>query len=127
MGNINDQVNRGVDISTRLNQFAHSMDEPLAVVNVPELLERVVLLMRRLAKRRGIELDGGGSDQDLAITSDPFRLQLVLASVIEHLTEAMESEAKIILHPESGPRKMTILLEAEGPRKPGWAGWKRKH
>jgi hypothetical protein len=34
LGNINDQVKRGVDISSRLNQFAHSMDEPLAEVNL---------------------------------------------------------------------------------------------
>ena len=77
LGNINDQVHRSVDIATRLNQFAHSMDEPLGEVNVADLLERVVLLMRRLAKRQGIELSAAAADRDLSLTSDPFRLQLV--------------------------------------------------
>jgi signal transduction histidine kinase len=120
LGNINDQVKRGVDISSRLNQFAHSMDEPLAMVNVPELLERVVLLMRRLAKRRGIELTAEATDQDLAIMSDPFRLQLVLATVIEHLTEAMESGGSIILQAQGAPPDVTILLLAQGSKKDGW-------
>jgi C4-dicarboxylate-specific signal transduction histidine kinase len=122
LGNINDQVKRGVDISGRLNQFAHSMDEPLAVVNLPELLERVVLLMRRLAKRRGVELTAEAAGQDLAIMSDPFRLQLVLATVIEHLAEALESGGNIILQAQGAPPEAIILLEAQGPKKPGWEG-----
>ncbi len=120
LGNINDQVKRGVDISGRLNQFAHSMDEPLAAVKVPELLGRVVLLMRRLAKRRGIELSAEAADPDLVITSDPFRLQLVLGSVIEYLTEAMDGEGSIILQAQGTPPEVTILLAALGPKKAGW-------
>jgi C4-dicarboxylate-specific signal transduction histidine kinase len=120
LGNINDQVKRGVDISSRLNQFAHSMDEPLAEVNIPELLGRVVLLMRRLAKRRGIELTAGAADQNLAIMSDPFHLQLVLASVIENLTDTLESGGSIILQAQGTPQEVTILLEAQGPKKAGW-------
>jgi signal transduction histidine kinase len=120
LGNINDQVKRGVDISNRLNQFAHSMDEPLAAVNVPELLARVVLLMRRLAKHRGIELTAEAKEAELAIRSDPFRLQLVLAAVIENLTEAMEGEGSITLQLQGAPPEVTILLAALGPKKTGW-------
>jgi C4-dicarboxylate-specific signal transduction histidine kinase len=120
LGNINDQVKRGVDISSRLNQFAHSMDEPLAAVNISELLGRVVLLMRRLAKRRGIELTSEATSSDLVIMSDPFRLQLVLASVIESLTEALEGEGSIILQSQGAPPEVTILLTAHGPKKAGW-------
>ena len=120
LGNINGQVKRGVDISSRLNQFAHSMDEPLAEVNVPELLERVVLLMRRLAKRRGVELTAESNNQDLAIMSDPFRLQLVLATVIEHLTEALAGGGNIILQAQGTPQEVTVLLEGQGPKRADW-------
>jgi C4-dicarboxylate-specific signal transduction histidine kinase len=122
LGNINDQVKRGVDISGRLNQFAHSMDEPLAAVNLAELLDRLVLLMRRLAKRRGIELTAQASDRGLVIMSDPFRLQLVLATVIEHLTGALESGGSIILQAQGAPPEVAILVEAQGPKKSGWEG-----
>lgn len=120
LGNINDQVKRGVDISCRLNQFAHSMDEPLAEVNLAEFLGRVVLLMRRLAKRRGIELSALALDPQLAILTDPFRLQLVLAAVIENLTEAMAEGGSIILRADGTPQEVTILLEAQGPKKADW-------
>jgi signal transduction histidine kinase len=122
LGNINDQVKRGVDISSRLNQFAHSMDAPLAEVNLAELLGRVVLLMRRLAKRRGIELTAEAPAPDLTIMSNPFHLQLVLGMVIEQLSEAMETGGSIILQAEGAPREVAILLEARGPKKAGWEG-----
>jgi|UniRef100_A0A7V6DP15 C4-dicarboxylate-specific signal transduction histidine kinase len=119
--NINDQVKRGVDISERLNQFAHSMDEPVAEVNIPELLDRVVLLLRRLVRRRGIELAAAAHDQDLVIRSDPFRLQLVLASVIEQLTEVLTEGSGIILQAQGTPQEVTILVEAQGVQKVGLA------
>ena len=122
LGNINDQVNRGVDITTRLNQFAHSMDEPLISVNVADLLGRVVLLMRRLAKRQGIELTAEAADRDLSLMSDPFRLQLVLASIIEELAGSLGSGAAIALQTASAPREVTIFLEVRGAEKPGWQG-----
>jgi C4-dicarboxylate-specific signal transduction histidine kinase len=121
LGNINQQVNRGVDITTRLNQFAHSMDEPLAMVNVPGLLEQVILLMRRLAKRRGVELKAV-SGGDLSLVSDPFRLLLVLGSVIDQLADSLESGGEIVLQFQEASQGATILLEMQGPQKPGWQG-----
>jgi len=122
LGNINDQVRRGVDITSRLNQFAHSMDEPVARVVVAELLERVALLMRRLARRQGIDLTATAPDRDLSLRSDPFRLQLVLATVIEHLVGTLESGGGIVLHGEGTPREVTVLLAVQGTKKPEWAG-----
>ncbi len=120
LGNINDQVKRGVDISGRLNQFAHSMDEPLAEVNVPELLGRIVLLMRRLAKHRGVELTAGEQTPNITFRSDPFRLQLVLASAIECLVGALPEGGSIILRGSGTPQEVIILLEAQGSKKAGW-------
>ncbi len=122
LGNINTQVNRSVDITTRLNEFAHSMDEPHIQVNVADLLERVVLLMRRLAKRKGIDLSALASDRDLSLVSDPFRLQLVLATVIEQLAEVLEAGGGITLQTAGTPREVTILLAVHGTKKPDWEG-----
>ena len=119
LGNINQQINRGVDITTRLNQFAHSMDEPLAKVNVPALLEQVILLMRRLAKRRGIELKAV-SEGDLSLMSDPFRLLLVLGSVIDRLADSLESGGEIVLRSQEAPPGAAIFLDIQGTKKPGW-------
>jgi len=122
LGTIDDQVRRGVVLATRLNQFAHSMDEPLATVKVPDLLELVVALMQRLVRRRGLELQALTPDREMSLTSDPFRLQLVLASVIEELAEGLEAGGKIILQAPPASPEVTILVEVQGQKKGAWEG-----
>jgi hypothetical protein len=85
-------------------------------------LELVVALMQRLARRRGIELQAMALDGDASFMSDPFRLQLVLASVIESLFDALESGGKIILQAPPVSQGITILLEVQGQKKAGWEG-----
>jgi hypothetical protein len=78
--------------------------------------------MRRLAKRQGIELRAEVADRDLAVVSDPFRLQLVLASVIEHLAQSLEAGGGIVLGAQGTPREVTMLLEVQGTKKAEWQG-----
>ena len=120
LGTIDEQVRRGVVLATRLNQFAHSMDEPLATIKVPDLLELVVALMQRLVRRRGLELQALTPDREISFTSDPFRLQLVLASVIEELADGLESGGRIILQAPPASQEVTILLEVQGQKKGAW-------
>jgi len=122
LGTINEQVNRGVVLATRLNQFAHSMDEPLAEVKLADLLELVVALMQRLARRRGVALTALAPDREVTLRSDPFRLLLVLAAAIEQLSEVLESGGQIILQSPSAPKGVAVLLEVQGSKKPGWEG-----
>lgn len=120
LGSIKEQVNRGVILATRLNQFAHTMDEPLATIKVADLLELVVALMQRLVRRRSVELQAMAPDRDASFRSDPFRVQLVLASVIEHLAEALEAGGKIILQTLPASQEVLILCETQGQKKVGW-------
>jgi signal transduction histidine kinase len=123
LGNINDQVNRGVDITTRLNQFAHSMDEPLTSVHLPSLLGQIVMLMRRLAKRRGIELKAG-SQGERAVMSDPFRLLLVLGSVIDTLADHLEPGGEIRLELlDAPPGPPSLWLSRALPSLNGKTPW----
>lgn len=120
LGSINEQVHRGVALATRLNQFAHSMDEPVASIKIADLLELVAALMQRLARQREMELEVIAPDRDESFRSDPFRVQLVLASVIDQLAEVLESGGKIILQPLPAAQNVTILCEAQGPKQAGW-------
>ena len=122
LGTINEQVNRGVVLATRLNQFAHSMDEPLAEVRLAELQELVVALMQRLARRRGVVLAALAPDREVSFRSDPFRLLLVLCSIIEHLADSLESGGKILLQAPPAKEGVAILLEIQGAPKAGLEG-----
>jgi len=120
---INNQVNRGVILATRLNQFAHSMDEPWTEVKMADLLELAVSLLQRLVRRREIELKAATPEADLSIRSNPFRLLLILDSVIERLPEVLKPGGQIVLQSSPAPEGLAILLEVQGPKQAGWEGF----
>ena len=47
LGNIHNQIGRGIEITKQLNIFAHSMDESLARIDVNEIMGLVVILLKR--------------------------------------------------------------------------------
>jgi len=122
LGSIDGQVKRGVDITTRLNQFAHSMDEARTAVAVDDLLDRVVFLMQRFARRQSLELKAIPPEREMSVMSDLFRLQLVLSAVIEPLAEVVEAGGGIVLKAQSTDQEVRIFVEAQGNKKPGWEG-----
>jgi len=99
LAGIQGQVARGVEISTRLNRFAHSMDEPVITLDLNEIIDQVVFLNQRQARLKQTELRGIPSGEGLRIETDPFRLQLVLAAAIYYLLDRSSPKDLIILRP----------------------------
>jgi C4-dicarboxylate-specific signal transduction histidine kinase len=81
---IREQVGRGMEISGMLNKFAHSMDEPEALVKVNELLAQLSVLVQRFAKLKKIELILNPLEAPVEIRIDPFLLQLILVACLEY-------------------------------------------
>lgn len=84
LATIREQVKRGIEISDRLNRFAHSMDEPTALLKVDEFLYQIVFLMKRLARLRKIQLTVIPAEPSPTLHTDPFRLQMVLSACLEY-------------------------------------------
>jgi hypothetical protein len=84
---IRGQVNRGMEIGERLNQFAHSMDNPRVTLDVNELLDLTVFLMERFASLRNIRLRWTPVDPPLVIDIDPFLMLFLFGSCIDHCLE----------------------------------------
>ncbi len=57
---IEEQVRRGVEITSRFNRFAHSMDHACADIDLNSILTQTVSLAQRLAALRNVELKGAG-------------------------------------------------------------------
>lgn len=86
LATIRKQVDRGMIISETLNAFAHSMDESKARIAIHELLDRLVFLMQRFSRLSNVQLTRDHTHQiepPPVIFSDPFKLQLSIASCIE--------------------------------------------
>lgn len=77
------QVRRGVELSDRLNRFAHTPDESRARVDLHQALEDAVFLARRFARLKRIELNVGSSGDRPRLCVSPFRLQSAVFAAME--------------------------------------------
>jgi len=107
------QVDRGVNITTRLNRFAHSPDHSHASLDLNEITEQMVLLASRFARLKLVVLESSPSDPALIITSDPVLLEMALFESIEILLNVTGSGGKITLSPRKIQNKYVLGVSWE--------------
>lgn len=71
---INKQTERADQIVKNLNQFAHSVDEPLASVEFAEHILLVCSLAQRLASLKGVSFKLRSSEESVVLETAPFFL-----------------------------------------------------
>ncbi|MBI5252389.1 MAG: hypothetical protein HY912_23080 [Desulfomonile tiedjei] len=109
---IADQVARGVELSSRLNSFAHTSDEPRARVDLNQAVEQAVFLSQRFARLRGAELKNTKSEKQHQVTTDPLGLQMLLFSSIGLLMAEAAPGAAITLQVEGEGSDSIVLLKS---------------
>lgn len=75
---IQNQVRRGVELTTRLNRFAHSADEPLMRIDLNELTAQLALLSERFARLKNTSLKVSPGQPAPILVTSPMRLQMAL-------------------------------------------------
>lgn len=80
---IEEQVRRGVEITSRFNRFAHSMDHACADIDLNSILTQTVSLAQRLAALRNVELKATVCDHPIMLFTNAFRTQMALTMAIE--------------------------------------------
>ena len=99
LNRIHGQIQRGIDITSRLNRFAHNPDHCPASLDLNEIAEQMVLLASRFARLKNVVLESSPSDPPLIIKSDPVSLEMALFESIEILLYITGSGGKITLSP----------------------------
>jgi signal transduction histidine kinase len=99
LNRIHRQIQRGIDITSRLNRFAHSPDHCPASLDLNEITDQMVLLASRFARLKNVVLESNPSDPPLIIKSDPVSLEMALFESIEILLNITDSGGKITLSP----------------------------
>jgi signal transduction histidine kinase len=109
------QVNRSVTIVTRLNRFAHSMDDPLVSLELNELLQDINNLAQRFANLREIRLETRSSNGKLPVKTDPFRLQQVVFGFIHRGLQAAPKDSSVTVTSGQSDGQARIVITDEGP------------
>ena len=98
VGRIRDQVNRGADLITSLNRFAHSLDHAEEKVDLNQAVQEVSFLCRRRATQGRQFLEPQPGDEGLAVVLSHVRLQMALCAAVECCLEQLPEGATVTVH-----------------------------
>lgn len=116
LGKISDQVARGVEISSRLNLFAHAPDNLEASVDLNDVVDQVAFLSKRFARARKITLSVVRHERPILVTTDPLKLQMLVFDCLSLLVDAISMGSGIKLLPRefaSGEAGIDFLSDCE--------------
>ncbi len=94
---IEKQVRRGVEITSRFNRFAHSMDYPCTDIDLNSIVTQTVSLAQRFAALQNVELKGGVRDRPVMLLTNAFRVQMALTRAIEAFIRCMGGSGSILM------------------------------
>jgi len=96
---INEQVNRGVELTSRLNRFAHDADRAIQSFDVNDLMRNLIALTQRFARLKNVTLAMVPGPEPIMIESRAVLLQMLLFVLMEAGLEALQPGAGIEIHP----------------------------
>ena len=92
------QVNRGAELMSTLNRFAHSLDHPQDRIDLNQEALQVALLCGRMAKQKGHRLQVQERDKDVKMTVNRLQLQMALFSGVECCLEQLPEPGTVVMH-----------------------------
>ena len=112
VGRIREQVNRGADLITSLNKFAHSLDHDEQKIDLNQAVQQVAFLCQRGARQRRQFVEGKIIDRDLAVYLSYLRLQMAICATVECCLEQLPEGARVTVQPGQGdPPSLEFLAE----------------
>ena len=115
LSNIGDQVVRGVDLTGRLNAFAHLPDATMSGLDLNEVSDQVIFLSQRLARLRGISVGVQHHERSVIIVADPLKIQMLLFQCVEILVNIAGTGATITLRPfQQKEGEVTVEFSSTG-------------
>lgn len=107
------QVQRADGIIRNMNRFAHSIDDPIKTVDLPEMVCFLAALAERKATMAGVVLEVACRDASFSVQTRPFFLLNLLWLCLKSLIEAIPSGAAVRLGADPNDRGVGVWLWCE--------------
>ena len=114
LATIEAQAKRGIELSNRLNRFAHSPDESFATVDLNEMLEQVVFLSERFARLKRVTLSLNPCAHPLPVITSPVGLQMTVFGFLECCWGGMAGGGNISLSVAHNGPEAVISFACQG-------------
>ena len=134
VGRIDTQVNRGSELITSLNRFAHSLDETEGAIDLNGEVEQVAFLSERFVRQRKQTVEVAAPDGGPRVSVSPFRLQMVLFTAVECSSAQLTDGGILVLRAgvHQGQPAVEVTGTVDGaatpvasPASPGWSRLER--
>ncbi|MBF0229850.1 MAG: HAMP domain-containing histidine kinase [Desulfamplus sp.] len=106
-----EQIKRADTIVKKMSQFAHSVDDPVKVVSLSEVVELTLELGRRTASTKSITLAPVSCDFPISIETNPFLLMNLLWIVIKSAFKRVNSDKKIEIALSKEDKQAKIIIK----------------
>ncbi len=114
LATIEAQARRGVELSNRLNRFAHSPDEAIATVDLNEMLEQIVFLSERFARLKRVTLSLNPYAAPLPVVTSPVGLHMTIFGFLECCWGGMAGGGNISLSVAQKGPEAVISFACQG-------------
>jgi signal transduction histidine kinase len=114
LGKIQNQVLRGVKLTSQLNKFSHLTDNNKTDIDLNELLEHLIFLTERFAKIKNVTLQNQSINQTITINTDPLSLQMALFNCISYLLNQTVIGGEISISPEKKGNECLVSITYKG-------------
>lgn len=117
LASISAQVQRGTDLTTRLNQLAHAPDQALKQVDLLEITAVLLALTQRFARLKNIVMaldPSAASGPPVLLVTHPVHLLLGLFSALECWLGLALPGSRIQINPFKDKYGHTIAITCEG-------------
>ncbi len=108
------QVQRANVLIGNLNRFAHSIDEPISTVHLPELISFLVTLAERKATMSGITLEVACREASFSVQTSPFFLLNLLWLCLKALFEAIPPSSVVQIDAQGRDDRVEVRLRCQG-------------
>jgi hypothetical protein len=106
---ISEEIERGFDTIRRMNQFAHSVDDPVRETSILDTLTLAVTLTGFLSFAKTTHLEQTGSDT--TVFTSPFLLQTLVYKTLRALYKKLSAGDELTLIPAfGGPKPSGVTL-----------------
>jgi hypothetical protein len=113
---ISEEIERGFDTIRRMNQFAHSVDDPVRETSILDTLALAVTLTGFLSFAKKTHLDETAADT--TVFTSPFLLQTLVYRTLSALYRALSAGDELTLIPafsNPGPSGVTLVFSHGQP------------
>jgi len=117
---IKDQIERGVNLTDRLNKFAHSTDETLSKIDLQETIEQLISLAQRFARLKHVVLKTVPLNQEgqpVTLVTRHIQLQMALFASLECCFTVMSAggEINIGIRKNKGKNAVHVVCKGDLP------------